>query len=123
MKEAVKYIIIIGCGRLGSELALELSLKHSVVVIDKNEESFERLANRNFTGFTMLVDINDMDVLKKMKLEKADMVYVVTPDEIMARANDPMKKEIFMREGMEIFCPIENSVSGLVKDFYEDDKQ
>ncbi|HQF34465.1 MAG TPA: NAD-binding protein, partial [Petrotogaceae bacterium] len=34
MKEAVKYIIIIGCGRLGSELALELSLKHSVVVID-----------------------------------------------------------------------------------------
>ena len=141
MKEAVKYIIMIGWGRLGSELALELSLKHTVVVIDKNEESFERLANRNFTGFTMLVDINDMDVLKKMKLEKADMVYVVTPDDnlnfmlaygikkmmphikIMARANDPMKKEIFMREGMEIFCPIENSVSGLVKDFYEDDKQ
>ncbi|HOO74803.1 MAG: NAD-binding protein [Thermotogae bacterium] len=131
----IKYIIIVGCGRLGSELALQLSKTHSVVVIDKKEESFERLSNKNFTGFTMTVDTNDMDVLKKLKLEKADLIYIVTPDDnlnfmlaygikyikpdinLIARVNDPLKKEIFAKENISLFCPIENSVTNLVNNF------
>lgn len=33
------YIVIIGCGRLGSNLARELSNEHDVVVIDKKNKS------------------------------------------------------------------------------------
>ncbi|MDN5343574.1 NAD-binding protein [Oceanotoga sp. DSM 15011] len=138
--EKIKFIIIIGCGRLGSELALKLSENHSVVVIDKDENSFIRLSNRNFTGFTMTVDTSDMDALNRVKLEKADMVYIVTPDDnlnfmlaygikninpnikLVARVNDPIKKDIFKKANVELFCPIENSVQQLVEDFEKVDK-
>lgn len=140
-----KYIIIIGCGRLGSELAIKFSQNHSVVVIDKNEKAFSRLVNKNFTGFTMTVDTNDMDALKKAKLDKADIVYIVTPDDnlnfmlaygikmikkeenkedmrIVARVNDPMKKDLFKRAKLELFCPIENSANQIFADFKGDEE-
>lgn len=38
------YVIILGCGRVGSELAKLLSAEgHNVVIIDKNSESFNRM--------------------------------------------------------------------------------
>lgn len=131
-KKNIKYIVIIGCGRLGSELALNFSKTHNVVVIDKNEESFYRLSNRNFTGFTHTIDTTDIAALKKMDLDKADLVYIVTPDDnlnfmlaygikkmkldikLIARVNDPFKKNIFEKAGLNLFCPIENSVNDLV---------
>ncbi len=131
----IKFIVIIGCGRLGSELALKFSKTHNVVVIDKNEESFYRLSNRNFTGFTHTIDTTDIEALNKMKLDKADLVYIVTPDDnlnfmlaygikmmkynikLIARVNDPVKKDIFKKAGVSLFCPIENSVNDLVEDF------
>jgi trk system potassium uptake protein TrkA len=105
------------------------------VVIDKNEESFYRLSNRNFTGFTHTIDTTDIEALKKMKLDKADLVYIVTPDDnlnfmlaygikmmkfeikLIARVNDPVKKDIFKKAGVSLFCPIENSVNDLVEEF------
>ncbi|MGM0641335.1 MAG: NAD(P)-binding protein [Thermotogota bacterium] len=131
----IKFIVIIGCGRLGSELALKFSKTHNVVVIDKNEESFYRLSNRNFTGFTHTIDTTDIEALNKMKLDKADLVYIVTPDDnlnfmlaygikmmkyeikLIARVNDPVKKDIFKKAGVSLFCPIENSVNDLVEEF------
>lgn len=129
-----KNIIIIGCGRLGSELAIRLSKTHNVVVIDKEESSFERLARRNFIGFTKVVDTNDMEALKNVNVEKADMIYIVTPDDnlnfmlaygikkmkeninLAARVNDPIKKSIFIKAGLNLFCPIEDSVIELVEE-------
>jgi len=129
-----KLIIIIGCGRLGSELALQLSKSYNVVVLDKEESSFERLSKRNFTGFTRVIDTSDMAALKDVNIEKAHMVYIVTPDDnlnfmlaygikklnsgvrIAARVNDPLKKSIFIKAGLNLFCPIEDSVMDLVKE-------
>ena len=38
------YVIIVGCGRVGSELAKLLSSEgHNVVVIDRSPKSFDRL--------------------------------------------------------------------------------
>ncbi|MDK2945582.1 MAG: trk/ktr system potassium uptake protein [Geotoga sp.] len=136
-KNDIKYIVIIGCGRLGSELALKFSKNYNVVVIDKNEESFYRLSNRNFTGFTHTIDTTDMEALKSMDLYKTDLVYIVTPDDnlnfmlaygikmmkydikLIARVNDPVKKDIFNKAGVNLFCPIENSVNDLVKEFQQ----
>lgn len=138
-KNKMKFIIIIGCGRLGSELAMKFSKKHSVVVVDKDERSFTRINNMNFTGFTLTVDTNDMDALKRIKLKSADLVYIVTPNDntnfmlaygikklnydikIIARVNDPQKKEIFKKANMELFCPIENSVNQLFEELEDDE--
>ena len=47
-----KYIIIIGCGRLGYFLANRLSRDgNSVVVIDANTNAFDALAADQFSGF------------------------------------------------------------------------
>lgn len=138
-KKKLKYIIIIGCGRLGSELALKLSKNNSVVIVDKEDKSFNRLANMNFTGFTMTIDTSDMEALNRLKLKSANLVYVVTPDDnvnfmlaygikklnynirVIARVNDPLKKSIFERAKLELFCPIENSVNELVSELESDD--
>jgi trk system potassium uptake protein TrkA len=105
-----------------------------VVVIDKEESSFERLARRNFIGFTKVIDTNDMEALKNVNVEKADMIYIVTPDDnlnfmlaygikkmkeninLAARVNDPIKKAIFIKAGLNLFCPIEDSVIELVEE-------
>ena len=40
------HIIVVGCGRVGSELAMELSEEgHSVVVVDKNRDNLRRLTH------------------------------------------------------------------------------
>lgn len=140
MANKVKIIIIIGCGRMGSELALKLCKDHNVIVIDKNEKSFERLTKNNFVGFTKILDTNDMAALMDLDLERTDMVYIVTPDDnlnfmlaygikklnkeinIATRVNDPAKKAIFTKANLEFFCPIEDSVKNLVKQIEEKEK-
>ncbi|WGS64538.1 NAD(P)-binding protein [Marinitoga aeolica] len=136
MKNKIKYIIIIGCGRLGSELARRFSKDHNVIVVDKLPEALERLKKYNFTGFSMVVDSSDIAILEQVKAEKADLIYIVTPDdnlnfmlanacntfyksknpnlEIIARVNDPHKKSLFKKAGLNIFCPIEHAVDELV---------
>ena len=48
------YIIIVGCGKVGSNLAKELSLEnHDVVVIDSDPEKFTQLGS-GFNGKTVL---------------------------------------------------------------------
>ena len=40
------YIVIIGCGRLGSTIARELGSEHDIVVIDRDGENLNRAWNR-----------------------------------------------------------------------------
>src|SRR5438046_1805390 len=48
------HVIVVGCGRVGSELAAELEAQgHTVAVIDKNRNAFRRLPER-FTGRAVL---------------------------------------------------------------------
>ncbi|MBI3015182.1 MAG: NAD-binding protein, partial [Candidatus Tectomicrobia bacterium] len=65
-------VVIVGCGRVGSELANALSVeRHEVVVIDRNPLSFGRLS-RDFSG-RMLTGIGfDRDVLQKAEIEGAE---------------------------------------------------
>ena len=59
------YIIIVGCGRVGSELAKLLAEDaHNVVVIDKDASSFQHLG-ADFNGLTMTGDGFDVDLLKE----------------------------------------------------------
>ncbi|MEW9124780.1 MAG: NAD-binding protein, partial [Thermotaleaceae bacterium] len=52
-KSKGEYIIVVGCGRLGTHLARLLSkARKSVVVIDKDEQAFHKLGD-DFSGFTI----------------------------------------------------------------------
>jgi trk system potassium uptake protein TrkA len=75
------YLVIIGCGKVGGNVASKAtSLGYNVVVIDKNEKAFENLSVE-FTGFTILGDATEKDVLIEAKVEKADYIFVLTDDD------------------------------------------
>ena len=114
------YVIIVGCGRVGSELAKLLSSEgHDVVVIDKNPASFERLGG-TFNGVTLTGNGFSLNLLKQAGIEKADAFCAVTNGDntnlvsaqtakrifkvpkVIARVYDPQRAHIYAALGLDI---------------------
>ena len=71
-------IIIVGCGRVGSQLANMLSRSdNNVTVIDREASSFTNLG-RDFNGATIQGVGFDEDVLVRAGIEDCDVVASVT---------------------------------------------
>ena len=117
------YIVIVGCGRLGSHLANQLSRAgHSVVVIDTDETTFADLSP-DFSGFRVQGDATQMAVLREAKLNKADVFFAATHEDnvnlmvaqvarkvfnvphVLARVFDPRREEVFAQLEIETICP------------------
>ncbi len=113
------YVVIMGCGRVGSQLAKVLTLEgHEVAVIDKNEAAFERL-NPRFPGLKVVGIGFDIDVLEEAGTEKADAFVSVTNGDnsnvvgariaknrfrvpkVIARIYDPVREELYRRMGVQ----------------------
>jgi trk system potassium uptake protein len=72
------YIIIVGCGRVGSQLAALLAQeKHDIVVIDKDVNAFRNLGTA-FNGVKLHGYGYDEEVLKKAHIERCDAFAAVT---------------------------------------------
>jgi trk system potassium uptake protein TrkA len=117
------FVVIVGCGRLGSHIASELSkLRHDVVVVDRSKDAF-RLLSSDFSGFQLLGDATEHETLRNARVEKADVVAAVTENDnanlmiaqaareifgvkrLLARVSDPMKGDIYRNLGLVILCP------------------
>lgn len=117
------YIVIVGCGRVGSYLANQLSRAgHSVVVIDADEETFNDLSP-DFSGFRVVGDATQMAVLQEAKLKQADVFFATTHGDnvnlmvaqiarklfhvphVLARVFDPRREQVYDRLGIETICP------------------
>ncbi|MCJ7583740.1 MAG: TrkA family potassium uptake protein [Anaerolineales bacterium] len=71
-------VIVVGCGRLGSELAYRLFQQgHQVTVVDSVEQSFERL-KPDFRGRTVTGEALSKEVLERAGIDKADGLAAVT---------------------------------------------
>jgi len=114
------YVVIVGCGRVGAELAKLLSAEgHDVVVIDKTQEAFKRLGD-TFNGLTMTGNGFDLALLKQVGIEKADAFCAVTDGDntnlisaqvakkifnvpkVFARVYDPQRAHIYAALGLDI---------------------
>lgn len=114
------YIIIVGCGRVGSELANLLQNEgHNVVIIDNDPESFRRLGS-TFNGVTLTGNGFDVELLKEAGIEKADAFCVVTDGDntnimaaqvakkifkvpkVIARVYDPLRANIYKQLGLDV---------------------
>lgn len=72
------HFIIVGCGRLGANLAHKLSLRgHQVVVLDEDPESFNRLPP-DFRGRMVQGEGLGQDVFLRAGAERADGLAAVT---------------------------------------------
>ena len=72
------YIIIIGCGRVGSQLASLLTQeRHDIVIIDKDANAFKNLGT-TFNGVKLQGYGYDEEVLQKAHIERCDAFAAVT---------------------------------------------
>ena len=72
------YIIIMGCGRLGAELAMMLERdNHEVAVLDIDKFAFDHL-DSEFKGRKILGDGTDQDTLRRAGAERADAFVAAT---------------------------------------------
>ena len=112
------HVIVVGCGRVGSEVALNLAgSEHDVVVIDRRLESFRRLGD-GFKGTTMVGVGFDRDVLTEAGITPNCSVAAVTSGDnsniliarvaretfgvkhVVARIYDPRRALIYQRLGI-----------------------
>jgi trk system potassium uptake protein TrkA len=71
-------VIIVGCGRIGAELAYHLFVKgHKVSIVDLRISNFQNL-DPNFRGRTIEGDALNEDVLRRSGIETADGLAAVT---------------------------------------------
>jgi trk system potassium uptake protein TrkA len=72
------FVIVVGCGRVGSELAFRLfEGGHQVAVIDEVGTSFENL-HPDYRGRTIEGEVLSEEVLKRAGIESADGLAAVT---------------------------------------------
>ena len=78
-----KQYIVIGCGRFGSSVAKKMcQLGNEVMVIDKDEDSIENIAEQ--VTHTAIVDVTDERDLKSIGLGNFDVVIVAISSDIRA---------------------------------------
>lgn len=76
-------IIVIGCGRVGAELAYRLFKKgHSVTVVDQMGSAFANLPT-DFSGRTVEGEATNQSVLERAGIEHAEGLAVVTKSDPM----------------------------------------
>ena len=111
------HVVVVGCGRVGSSLALNLLAgEHTVAIIDRRAEAFRRLP-ADFAGTTVQGIGFDRDRLIEAGIERAGAVAAVTNgdnsnvlvarvaretfgvDRVVARIYDPRRAVIYQRLG------------------------
>jgi len=111
------HVIVVGCGRVGSGLAVSLGAEgHSVAVVDRNSRAFRRL--KDWDGTRIVGSGFDRDVLEEAGALEADALAAVTSGDnsniltvriaretykiphVVARIYDPRRAEIYQRLGI-----------------------
>lgn len=70
--------IVIGCGRFGGQVATERSVAGmDVIVIDQKEDAFRKLQEA-FTGFQLVGDATQLEVLESGFIQEAEYVLIAT---------------------------------------------
>jgi trk system potassium uptake protein TrkA len=116
-------VLIMGCGRVGAQLAGLLDAEgHKVTVLDVEAYSFRRLSP-SFGGVALVGDGTDEDMLKKAGIEEANAFVAVTQGDnrnvmaaqiakhifniakVVCRIYDPLRKDIYEALGLEAISP------------------
>jgi len=116
-------VIIMGCGRVGAQLASLLEKDgHQVTALDKDDNSFRRLPP-DFKGTALLGNGLDEEVLKKAGIEETDAFIAVTQGDnrnvmaaqiakeifgvpkVICRIYDPLRSDLYTMLGLEAISP------------------
>ncbi len=118
----MENVIVIGCGRVGSQLATLLSDdERNVCVIDRRADAFGNLG-QNFNGSTIQGIGYDEDVLIRAGIQECDVLAAVTQYDnanlmcaevasrlydvphVIARLYNPQHERAYMQLGIDYVC-------------------
>ena len=131
-------VVILGCGRTGATLALELSARgHAITIIERNPEALRRLG-KDYPCRIVLGNGLDEDVISKSGIEKADAFFAVTRGDntnlmaaqivrrkygtpkVCVKVADPLRADAYRKMGL--FCiNASGLLSGLCRDWLLDE--
>ena len=116
-------VVIMGCGRVGGQLAGLLDADgHQVTILDVNSYSFRRLPT-DFKGTALVGNGIDEESLKRAGIEEAGAFvaltqgdnrnvlaaqiakYIFNVPRVICRIYDPLRQELYSTLGLETFTP------------------
>jgi len=125
--------IVVGCGRVGSSIALQLAREEwDVTAIDEKEEALQRLGEHWAGGFVVGHGM-DTEILRKAGIEDADAVVVATNGDntnivvgqvaqkrfdiqcVVVRILDPARAEFYKGRGLRTVCPTQTAIDELTE--------
>jgi trk system potassium uptake protein len=125
--------VVIGCGRVGSSVAVALDRDGwDVTAVDESEEALGRLG-KNWEGGFVVGHGMDLDVLREAGIEEADAVVVSTNGDntnlvvgqvatkrfqvptVVVRILDPARAQFYSDLGLHIVCPTQTAISELTE--------
>ena len=74
----MKQIIVLGGGRVGSAIAYDLSVNHSITVVDINKDLLQKITDRNDRINTLNYNLSDTEKLKQI-IQPYDLVVCAVP--------------------------------------------
>jgi len=74
----MKQIIVLGGGRVGSAIAYDLSVNHSITVVDINRDLLQKITDRNSRINTLNYNLSDTEKLKQI-IQPYDLVVCAVP--------------------------------------------
>ena len=124
-------LIVIGSGRVGSSIALEMQREGwDVTVIDENEDALSRLGD-HWPGAFLVGHGMDVDLLREAGIEEADAVVVATNGDntnilvgqvaqkrfdincVVVRVLDPARADFYAERGLRTVCPTKTAIDTL----------
>lgn len=124
-------VIVVGCGRVGSAVALELDRTGwEVTAVDENEDALQRLGEHWSGGFVVGHGM-DTEVLREAGIEEADAVVVATNGDntnlvigqvaqkqfgiatTIVRVLDPHRAKVYASLGLRTISPTSTAIEFL----------
>jgi trk system potassium uptake protein TrkA len=112
-------VLVMGCGRVGAQLATSLDAEgHQVTILDIDPSSFDKLPP-SFKGTTLLGSGTDEDSLREAGIEEVDAFVALTRGDsrnimsaqiakymfnvprVICRIYDPLYEELYQTLGLE----------------------
>ncbi len=87
-------VVIVGCGRVGAELALTLCRQGRVTVVDQQAQAFDQLGPE-FNGRTVQGEGFDPEVLRRAGIESAGALAAVTSSDSVNVVAARLAREMF----------------------------
>ncbi len=131
------YVIVVGCGRVGLEVAYRLSnIGFNVTIVDKNPEMMDNLPE-DYGGFVIVGDATERETMERAKAAKADILIATTDDDttnyfvclvgskifgipnVFSLVNKRENVNLFEKSGISVISPVSLAIESFERSILE----